>query len=565
MWKIKFGGSAEEPYLFSTNNFHGRQTWEYDADAGTPEARAQVEKARQYFYQNRYNVKPCSDHLCRFQLLREKEFKQSIPQEKVDDDDEKISYKTADATMRRAINFWCALQSPHGHWPALNAGVMFYVPPFNEDGGWGLHIEGPSMMMCTVLNYLAMRILGEGPDGGLNNACSRARKWILDRGGAMYSGSWGKTWMAILGVYDWEGSNPMPPEFWFHQTLVPLQPSKMFCYCRLTFMPMPYFYGKRFVGPITPLIQQLREEIYNQPYNQIKWPRVRHFCAKEDNYYPHGRLQRLMWDGFYYVAEPLLNSRFFRRIRESAVQKAIDYIHYEDENSRYITIGCVEKTNCSISFVFNFEDDSAREFSTLERGTTYHHKLAVSGSILAACNGGIVSLEKINGGDTSDENRHQSSLDIKICGELNPKLKKIYGSKGGFCLVESTKGDLLMVCQIDDSRHAFKIVELNGRFKHVPIANLDGHSLFVGKNHSILVLASKYPGCRPNSIYFSTAPTEPWRLRHENNLKYEFKIQEFNLEDGSIRYYSTVETRTSFQNILAVAGPVPWIVPSMKF
>ncbi|KAH7521907.1 hypothetical protein FEM48_Zijuj07G0081700 [Ziziphus jujuba var. spinosa] len=331
MWKIKFGGSAEEPYLFSTNNFHGRQTWEYDADAGTPEERAQVEKARQHFYQNRFN------------LLREKKFKQSIPQEKVDDDDEKISYKTADATMRRAINFWSALQSPHGHWPALNAGVMYYVPPLNEDGGWGLHIEGPSMMMCTVLNYLAMRILGEGPDGGLNSACSRARKWILDHGGAMYSACWGKTWMAILGVYDWEGSNPMPPEFWFHRTLVPLHPSKMFCYCRLTLMPMSYFYGKRFVGPITPLIQQLREEIYHQPYNQIKWPRVRHFCAEEDNNYPNGRLQRLMWDGFYYVAEPLLNSRLFRRIREHAVQKTIDYIHYEDENSRYITIGCVEK------------------------------------------------------------------------------------------------------------------------------------------------------------------------------------------------------------------------------
>ncbi|KAH7521897.1 hypothetical protein FEM48_Zijuj07G0080700 [Ziziphus jujuba var. spinosa] len=325
MWKIKFGGGEEDPCLFSTNNFLGRQIWEYDADAGSPEERDEVEKARQHFYQNRFNLKACSDLLWRFQLLGKKKFKQSIPQEKVEDDDKKISYKTADATMRRVINFWSALQSPHGHWPALNAG--------NEDGGWGLHIEGPSMMMCTVLNYLAMRILGEGPDGGLNNACSRARKWILDHGGAMYSGSWGKTWMAILGLYDWEGSNPMPPELWFHQTLVPLHPSKMFCYCRLTFMPMSYFYGKRFVGPITPLIQQLREEIYSQPYNQIKWPRVRHFCAKEDNYYPHGRLQRLMWDGFYYVAEPLLNSRFFRRIREYAVQKAIDYIHYEDENT----------------------------------------------------------------------------------------------------------------------------------------------------------------------------------------------------------------------------------------
>ena len=72
-----------------------------------------------------------------------------------------------------------------------------YYETQNEDGGWGLHIEGPSMMMCTVLNYLAMRILGEGPDGGLDNACSRARKWILDHGGAMYSASWGKTWMAV--------------------------------------------------------------------------------------------------------------------------------------------------------------------------------------------------------------------------------------------------------------------------------------------------------------------------------------------------------------------------------
>ncbi|KAH7521902.1 hypothetical protein FEM48_Zijuj07G0081200 [Ziziphus jujuba var. spinosa] len=247
------------------------------------------------------------------QLLREKKFKQSIPQEKVEDGDKKISYKTADETMRRAINFWFALQSPHGHWPALNASVFcMYITRtlhaiFNEqhrremlwymychqdeDGGWGLHIEGPSMMMCMVLSYLAMRILGEGPDGGRNSGCGRARKWILDHGGTMYSASWGKTWMAPR------------------------------CYATVIF-----------VGAITPLIQQLREEIY-QPFDQIKWAKVRHCCAKEDNYYPHGRLQRLIWDSFYYVAEPLLNSRFFKRIKESAVQKAIDHIHYEDGNT----------------------------------------------------------------------------------------------------------------------------------------------------------------------------------------------------------------------------------------
>ncbi|KAM6562845.1 hypothetical protein CsatB_022843 [Cannabis sativa] len=305
-------------------------------------------------------------------MLRENKFKQTISQVKVEDDEE-ITYEKADAAMRRSINFWSALQSPHGHWPAQNAGVMFYIPPLvfcmyicghldkvfnkhhkremlwymychqNEDGGWGLHIQGPSMMMCTVLNYLAMRILGESADGGLDNACSKAQKWIHDHGGAVGSGSWGKTWMAILGVYEWDGCNPMPPEFWFYPSIVPLHPSKMFCYCRLTFMPMSYFYGRKFVSEITPLIKQLREEIHIIPYKDIKWSKMRHVCAKEDNYYPHGKVQRLLWDCVYYLAEPIINTWPFNKIREKAVQRAMEHIHYEDENSRYITIGCVEK------------------------------------------------------------------------------------------------------------------------------------------------------------------------------------------------------------------------------
>lgn len=56
--------------------------------------------------------------------------------------------------------------------------------------------------------------------------------------------------------------------------------AKMWCYCRLVYMPMSYLYGKRFVGPITPLILQLREELYTRPYHEINWAKVRHLCAK---------------------------------------------------------------------------------------------------------------------------------------------------------------------------------------------------------------------------------------------------------------------------------------------
>ncbi|CAL1376868.1 unnamed protein product [Linum trigynum] len=118
----------------------------------------------------------------------------------------------------------------------------------------------------------------------------------------------------------------------------------MLCYCRLTYMSMSYFYGKKFVGRITPLLLKIRREIYNQPYEQINWGGVRHLCAKEDNYYPHGVTQKLLWDALYNFVEPLLSRWPFKRLRAKALHRTMEHIHYEDENSRYITIGVVEKS-----------------------------------------------------------------------------------------------------------------------------------------------------------------------------------------------------------------------------
>ena len=75
---------------------------------------------------------------------------------------------------------------------------------------------------------------------------------------------------------------------------------------------------------------------------------------QEDNYYPHGRVQKFMWDGFYKICEPLLKTWPFKKIRDNAIQFTIDQIHYEDENSRYITIGCVEKVR-SVCEIFIHE------------------------------------------------------------------------------------------------------------------------------------------------------------------------------------------------------------------
>ena len=66
----------------------------------------------------------------------------------------------------------------------------------NEDGGWGLHIEGPSTMFGTVLSYVALRLLGEGAYDA-QGAMEKGRKWILDHGGANAITSWGKMWLSV--------------------------------------------------------------------------------------------------------------------------------------------------------------------------------------------------------------------------------------------------------------------------------------------------------------------------------------------------------------------------------
>ncbi|KAI6689733.1 hypothetical protein NL676_026561 [Syzygium grande] len=226
MWRLKIAEGEDGPYLCSANNYVGRQIWEFDPEAGTAKERAEVEATRQHFCDHRHQVKPCGNLLWHMQFLREKQFNQTIQPVRVEDGEE-ITNDKASTALRRTVRFFSALQASDGHWPAENAGPLYFLSPLvmcvyitghldsvfptehrteilryiynyqNEDGGWGFHIEGHSTMFCTALSYICMRILGEGPDGGLDNACTRARKWIHEHGGVTCIPSWGKTWLSL--------------------------------------------------------------------------------------------------------------------------------------------------------------------------------------------------------------------------------------------------------------------------------------------------------------------------------------------------------------------------------
>ncbi|KAL0741319.1 hypothetical protein Bca4012_082832 [Brassica carinata] len=345
MWKLRIGAEAgQDPHLFSTNNYLGRQVWEFDADAGSPEEVAEVEEARRNFSANRSHYMASADLIWRMQFLREQKFEQSIPRVVIDDA-EKIAYEDAEKALRRGILYMAALQADDGHWPAENSGCMFFIAPFNEDGGWGIHVESHSFMLSTVLNYICLRIFGvEADHDGIKSPCGMARKWILDHGGATYTPLLGKAWLSVLGVYDWSGCKSIPPEFWLLPYSFPVNGGTVWIYLRDVFMGLSYLYGKKFVATPTPLILQVREEIYAQRYEEIYWSQARNLCAKEDRYFPQSFVQDWFWNIVHMFSENIFNFWPFNKlIRHKALQKTMETIHYHDEATQYITGGAIPK------------------------------------------------------------------------------------------------------------------------------------------------------------------------------------------------------------------------------
>jgi squalene cyclase len=95
----------------------------------------------------------------------------------------------------------------------------------NPDGGWGLHPLSPSTLFITTLCYVALRLLGEAPDGA---AAGPALGWIRrHEEGVEAVPSWGKLWLAFLGLYPYEGITPIPPELFLAPRWSPLRPEQL--------------------------------------------------------------------------------------------------------------------------------------------------------------------------------------------------------------------------------------------------------------------------------------------------------------------------------------------------
>ncbi|CAG8444507.1 1405_t:CDS:2 [Acaulospora colombiana] len=198
-------------------------------------------------------------------------------------------------SARNGFEFFKKLQTEDGHWAGEYGGPMFLLPGliiamyitkipipeswrleiirylFNKahpvDGGWGLHIEHHSTVFGTALNYVTLRILGVDADHPL---MVKARGTLHKLGGAAGAPSWGKFWLANLNVYDWEGINPIPPEFWLLPYSLPIHPGRFWIHTRVVYLPMGYIYGRRLSAEKIPNFLGLREVSIQESYALIQ-------------------------------------------------------------------------------------------------------------------------------------------------------------------------------------------------------------------------------------------------------------------------------------------------------
>ncbi|ESK81513.1 lanosterol synthase, partial [Moniliophthora roreri MCA 2997] len=201
-----------------------------------------------------------------------------------------------------------------------------------DDVGWGTHVERHSTVFGAALNYTALRLLGLKPD---HPVCTRAQATLHKLGGPCAIPSWGKFWLSLLNVYDWEGNNPIPPELWLLPDWLPIHPYRWWIHTWNVYIPMSYLYGIRFKDD---LILALREELYSQDFYSIDWPAQRNNVAPEDLYSPHSAIFDLLNQilGVYKLCT-------MPPLRKIAIKKAYRLVVMEDENTAYQTIGPVSK------------------------------------------------------------------------------------------------------------------------------------------------------------------------------------------------------------------------------
>ena len=218
-----------------------------------------------------------------------------------------------------------------------------------QDGSWGLHEHSPPHLFVTALVYVAARLLGAEPDDPL---IVPARRFIQAEG-ILGIPSWGKFWLALLNLFDWNGVNAVLPELWSLPRKIPLHPSNWYCHTRLIYMAMASIYGRRFQAPVTPVIAELREELYPHGFAKADFPGARNRLRDADLF-----ARPSAWLRAGYEIARLFERFHSRTLRARCMDEILRQIKWELQTTSHTSISPVSGILNILSLWLHNPDDA---------------------------------------------------------------------------------------------------------------------------------------------------------------------------------------------------------------
>ncbi len=283
------------------------------------------------------------------------------------------------AARDRALAHLVSLQSARGDWegemvwcPMITAqvviarhvvghpvnattreGILRYLRgTATTEGVWGLHPESPGYVFVTTLVYVALRLLGVAAADPL---AANARAWLHGQlGGVPAIPTWGKFWLALLGLYGWAGVTPVLPELYALPARVPFHPARWYCHTRYIYLAMAYLYGRRVTADLGALGAALREELYTAPYRTLDFQAHRHDVTPRDLHVRPGRGLRLAAAVLVELDRALPSA-----LRRRALAHCLARIRYEQHESREQGLSPVNAVLNCLALWANDPDDPA--------------------------------------------------------------------------------------------------------------------------------------------------------------------------------------------------------------
>ncbi|MEZ4453482.1 MAG: prenyltransferase/squalene oxidase repeat-containing protein [Nannocystaceae bacterium] len=202
-----------------------------------------------------------------------------------------------------------------------------------DDGGWGMHPDSDSYLFHTALAYVALRLLEVPADDPLAQG---ALGWIREHGGLLGLPTWGRIWLALVGLYPWDSVQPILPELWLLPEASPFHPRRLYCHMRLIYLGLSYVYGARLTADSSPVLRDIRDELYPEGYDQVPFERHRNTIATTDLFEAPGAPLRAA-----FAALRIVDRVSPGGLRKRALAAAFDHILFEFRSTGYVCLSPV--------------------------------------------------------------------------------------------------------------------------------------------------------------------------------------------------------------------------------